>query len=51
MNCPLGLLVFGFFYGDSKLPQPNAKDVQIHSKSLRSIRYASEGNPLTTRKR
>lgn len=27
----------------------NAKDVHIYSSSLRSIRYASEGIPLTTR--
>jgi hypothetical protein len=34
-----------------RVASANAKDVHIHSNSLRSIRYASEGIPLTTPER
>jgi hypothetical protein len=40
--------MFGFFRG-LRVASANAKEVDIYSNSLHSIRYASEGNPLTSR--
>jgi hypothetical protein len=42
--------MFGFFRG-LRVASANAKEVDIYSKSRRSIRYANEGIPLTSRER